>query len=187
MWMKDEKGIPMQMNTEGYLKDSAQIEDYESPIHMYIEEITTEIQKVGEKLDEECYNAVFHYGIDVDKAELIKALQYDRDQYSKGYARGYAAGQRDAYENDCSSDEIEAARKWFNEQPHSFATLEEAERDQECRAIINAALDKQTPKKPVRNEKSGKCYCPNCNSDDSLEFYYTAFCPDCGQALDWEE
>lgn len=29
------------------------------------------------------------YGIAVDKDELIKALQYDRGQYSRGYRDGY--------------------------------------------------------------------------------------------------
>ena len=32
---------------------------------------------------------------EVDKEELIKALQYDRDQYDKGYQEGYLDGVRD--------------------------------------------------------------------------------------------
>lgn len=34
-------------------------------------------------------NAVQRVGVNVDKDELIKALQYDRGQYDKGYADGY--------------------------------------------------------------------------------------------------
>lgn len=34
--------------------------------------------------------AVQKYGINVDKEELIRALQYDRNQYEKGYADGKA-------------------------------------------------------------------------------------------------
>ena len=32
---------------------------------------------------------------EVDKEELIKAMQYDRDQYDKGYQDGYLDGVRD--------------------------------------------------------------------------------------------
>jgi hypothetical protein len=35
------------------------------------------------------FKAIRDYGVDVDKDELIKALQYDRDQYEKGYINGY--------------------------------------------------------------------------------------------------
>lgn len=34
------------------------------------------------------HRLVYHYGFDVDKDELVKALQYDRDQYNKGYQDG---------------------------------------------------------------------------------------------------
>lgn len=34
----------------------------------------------------------------------------------------------------------EEAIKWLGKQPHHFSTIEEAELDQECRAIINEAL-----------------------------------------------
>ena len=30
--------------------------------------------------------------MNVDKAELLRALSYDRDQYEKGYADGYEDG-----------------------------------------------------------------------------------------------
>lgn len=39
-------------------------------------------------IDGEIYKAVVKCGVSVDKDELIKALQYDRDQYDKGYADG---------------------------------------------------------------------------------------------------
>lgn len=35
-------------------------------------------------------SAVQKYGVDVDKDELVRALQYDREQYEKGYADGRA-------------------------------------------------------------------------------------------------
>jgi hypothetical protein len=55
---------------------------YESPITL----ITTELQM---KMENDTLQAVQRYGIDVDKDELMKALNYDRGQYDKGYRDGY--------------------------------------------------------------------------------------------------
>ena len=55
---------------------------YESPIEMIMEDIQTQIVKQQEN---DIYQAVQKYGIVIDKEELIKALQYDREQYTKGY------------------------------------------------------------------------------------------------------
>ena len=52
---------------------------YESPIEIIQGEVTT-------KFENDIYSAVQEYGIVVDKDELIKALQYDRNQYAKGYS-----------------------------------------------------------------------------------------------------
>lgn len=41
------------------------------------------------KQEESVMTVIQNLGIDVNKEELIKALQYDRDQYDKGYADGY--------------------------------------------------------------------------------------------------
>lgn len=53
--------------------------EYESPITFYMSEIQTQIE-------DNCLKAVQSYGFNVDKDELKKALEYDRDQYNKGYA-----------------------------------------------------------------------------------------------------
>ena len=42
------------------------------------------------KLEGEVFRAVQRVGITVDKDELIKALEYDRGQYEKGYADAMA-------------------------------------------------------------------------------------------------
>jgi len=57
---------------------------YESPI----EKIYGDIQSQIIKQDEEHIMCAVNQtiGYDVDKEELIKALQYDRDQYTKGYS-----------------------------------------------------------------------------------------------------
>ena len=40
--------------------------------------------------------------INIDKDELIKALQYDCDQYVKGYNEGYIEGEKAARERFCN-------------------------------------------------------------------------------------
>ena len=64
---------------------------YESPIHIERRaEFETNIKKMAQTFDEavekEVYTALMQQHIYVDKEELIKALQYDRNQYEKGYA-----------------------------------------------------------------------------------------------------
>lgn len=58
---------------------------YNSPIELLVTEIQNQIVK---QQDEEIYKAVLHYIPNVDKEELLRALQYDRQQYEKGYADG---------------------------------------------------------------------------------------------------
>jgi hypothetical protein len=61
---------------------------YNSPIEMIIGNM--QIQQEGE-----IFRAVQEIGVNVDKDELLKALQYDRGQYEKGYDDGVEAGIRD--------------------------------------------------------------------------------------------
>ncbi len=56
---------------------------YESPISMYMSDIQSEIQKQQEEKLMVAVNQSI--GFDVNKEELLKALQYDREQYTKGY------------------------------------------------------------------------------------------------------
>ena len=56
--------------------------NYESPINIISRQM--EIQMEGEIM-----KAVQRVGIDVDKDELIRALQYDRGQYQEGYMDGF--------------------------------------------------------------------------------------------------
>lgn len=65
---------------------------YNSPIK-YIQ------GKLETKLEGDIMNAVFNYGIQVDKDELIKALNYDRDQYAIGYRDGTFDERRAAEED----------------------------------------------------------------------------------------
>ena len=55
---------------------------YKSPIEILKETIIKET-------DDNIYKAVLDVGINVDEIELIKALEYDRQQFKKGYELGY--------------------------------------------------------------------------------------------------
>ena len=52
---------------------------YQSPIEIFQTQMRTQIEG-------EIYKAVMKVSVNVDKDELLKALQYDRGQYQKGYA-----------------------------------------------------------------------------------------------------
>ena len=58
---------------------------YESPIDIIYGEIET-------RLEGEVLKATQRVGVNVNKEELLKALQYDRGQYLKGYKDGMNAG-----------------------------------------------------------------------------------------------
>ena len=58
---------------------------YDSPITIY-EDMQEQIVK---EKDGAIFKAIMKYDIHVDKDELIKALNYDRNQYEKGYKDGF--------------------------------------------------------------------------------------------------
>ena len=62
---------------------------YESPIQQIVGEMTT--QMVQQEEGQMIMQVSQQVGFAVDKDELLKALQYDRDQYKKGYEDGLKA------------------------------------------------------------------------------------------------
>lgn len=64
-----------------------EMEDYHAPFHVIM-------QNNGYKLDGEIMKAVVNVGIDVDKQELLAALNRERDQYKIGFRDGYTAFKR---------------------------------------------------------------------------------------------
>lgn len=54
---------------------------YESPVELIFNDVET-------SLEDGILKAVQKVGITVDKEELLKALQYDRDSYRRGYKDG---------------------------------------------------------------------------------------------------
>jgi len=55
---------------------------YESPITLLEKQISMDIEKT---IEGEIWKATKEIGVVVDRQELIRALEYDRDQYYKGY------------------------------------------------------------------------------------------------------
>ena len=87
---------------------------YESPISIYLSGIKTEMMKAQEEYVVSC---VQRTGVNVNKEELIKALEYDRDQYRKGYsdamleiqkpmsAEEFEQEMKEVYERNCGDPE----------------------------------------------------------------------------------
>jgi len=69
---------------------------YEDPIIISQRQISENIIKQTE--DEIVYEIQRQVMIDIDKDELLKALQYDRDQYNQGYADGKEVGYNLGYQ-----------------------------------------------------------------------------------------
>lgn len=61
---------------------------YKSPIEFF--QTDPFFEHVRDEMDNMIYRAVVHADVNVDREELIKALEYDRGQYEKGYADGLA-------------------------------------------------------------------------------------------------
>lgn len=60
---------------------------YQSPIQLFTAQMA---QDIAQKQDEMVFQAAISCVPQVDRAELLRALQYDRGQYDKGYADGFA-------------------------------------------------------------------------------------------------
>ena len=58
---------------------------YESPVHLILQDVQNQMDQEIEKT---VITVVRKFGVDVNKGEIIKALKYDRNQYSKGYKDG---------------------------------------------------------------------------------------------------
>ena len=64
---------------------------YKLPITIMDSTIDSFTQAIVKQKDDAIFAEIQHsFGVDLDKDELIRALQYDRGQYEKGYADGKA-------------------------------------------------------------------------------------------------
>lgn len=87
------------LTQEDVLKAVAEM-SYQSPIEVATRELQT-------KFEDDAMSVIHSYGICVDKEELVKALQYDRNQYKQGFADGCRVG--------TSRIRAEVAREIFEE------------------------------------------------------------------------
>ena len=108
----------------------ATITGYQSPITMIAHELET-------KIESDCVKAVQRYGFNVDAEELCKALNYDREQYQKGYA-------------DAKKDYARPQGEWIIE-PHSM--------------IMRCSLcGNEETAKSVGTINADKHFCSNCGA-----------------------
>ena len=63
---------------------------YESPVTVCYEDMLTQIKDCADGQ----IMAEIKMHVDVDRDELIKAMNYDRNQYATGYRNGYADAQK---------------------------------------------------------------------------------------------
>ena len=64
---------------------------YKSPIEIFESPIHDVIQQMNEEKENYIYQCVADIGVNIDKEELLRALQYDREQYEQGYRDGIQA------------------------------------------------------------------------------------------------
>lgn len=101
--------------------------NYESPITKIEQEIASQIVETEEgKLMYEVKKAI---GYSIEKEELIKALQYDREQYEKGYNDGYNANNMNLISKEKLLNKIDTYCK-------ANCKYTEAEQDVMCRACM---------------------------------------------------
>ena len=108
---------------------------YRSPIDIIYGQMQTQME--GDIL-----RAVQSYGINVDKEELIRALQYDRHQYD----RGYGDGRSDA-----------AAHGAWHKYTDYFTNRQTGWICSNCSSVTNDISNGDTP------------FCPHCGAMMDLE------------------
>ena len=76
---------------------------YDSPINVIYGELQTKVEK---DMENHIFESVLSVGVMVDKDELIKALEYDRQQYEKGYEDGKIDAADYMYEKICEIEKM---------------------------------------------------------------------------------
>ena len=69
------------------------MKEYESPVNVYLGLLEHHSEVIEDRVMVEINQQM---QVDVNKEELIKALRYDRGQYTLGYLKGYNKGYDDA-------------------------------------------------------------------------------------------
>ncbi len=76
---------------------------YESPIELITDKVLTQIRKGQEDY---VYEVVQNMGVNVNKEELLKALEYDRQQYCKGFEDGIREFVKNIVEKYCCDGSV---------------------------------------------------------------------------------
>ena len=146
---------------------------YESPIQMIVDKMQT--QMIQQEEDQLLMQVQKSLGYDIDKDELLRALNYDRDQYQKGYKDGLNQYNQ-ATSIDCISreDAIRIASGYchFSNIPEELKKL--------------PSVNPQ-PKTGHWIDDTSLGYhvsiCSNCNwrgHGDTCLIYKPKYCPNCG-------
>ena len=83
---------------------------YESPIKIIESTIDSIYKDIVKKKDDAIFAEIqYSFGVDLDRKELLRALQYDRNQYEKGYMDGKAAAMAELVRcKDCKHPKLPA-------------------------------------------------------------------------------
>ena len=100
---------------------------YQSPISQIYKDVE---YKFKEDMENKTMEAIHHFGISVDKEELIKALKYDRNQYDKGYSDGRESKEPVFFPPcvECNKKMDEVRRAYDNVQAGKNDIIEELEK-----------------------------------------------------------
>lgn len=76
------------MKKEDAIKKLQKEAGYRPPLELFFKDMEPfpVVEQVNNGIDDFVVRSVINVGLNIDKAELVKALQYDRQQYEKGYA-----------------------------------------------------------------------------------------------------
>ena len=101
-------------------------EGYESPITGYISQISHQIIEQRDNAVVAQINE--QIGVNVDKNELIRALNYDRNQFNEGYRKGY----RDATERRNDTSALERVIEIMQNERKCVLRQDTSECDRDC-------------------------------------------------------
>ena len=111
--------------------DNVDFSNYQSPIQMLETHVQTQIE-------DDIIKAVQSVGIAVDKGRLIRALQYDREQYARGYTDGWNKAMKVVRCKDCKHFATQGSICWcmrkaaMRVSAHDFCSFGEKREADDC-------------------------------------------------------
>lgn len=109
------------------LPKEPQFYNWESPVNLISQYVDEQIKEMHKQEEKTIMAEITHkLGVDIDKQELINALNYDRGQYEKGYADGRASL---IEENDKLKEQVKKYRKKYKRFKNKYLALKYGERN----------------------------------------------------------